>query len=390
VTAGEGLREVSSSATPAADVRLDEIVICSLEAWDDVWRRNQFLVDALLQRQTRLRVLFVEPPTDVLFDALSRRRPIPPRLSKIRADGRLRAFRPLKAVPRRFGRFADNALLTQVQLVTRVIGLRNPVLWINDVTYAPLIDRTGWGSIYDVTDDWLLAPFAPNEIQRLRRLDSLAIREVDEVVVCSEALAKTRGALRAVTLVPNGVDVEHFRKQRTRPHDLPETPVAVYVGSLHDARLDVDLVLELADSLPGLTIALVGPDVLDQSARAQLAQRRNIALLGRRPYEDVPAYLQHADVVIVPHRVSDFSATLDPLKLYECLVIETPTVATPVAGFRDHADALVVADRSAFVACVRKVLAVGGMPRTRVMPPTWIDRAKVFEQVLARAAQHGR
>jgi hypothetical protein len=25
-----------------------------------------------------------------------------------------------------------------------------------------------------------------------------------------------------------------------------------------------------------------------------------------------------------------------------------------------------------------------------VMPPTWIDRAEVFEQVLARAAQHGR
>ena len=53
---------------------LKELVVCSLEAWDDVWRRNQFFVDGLLRRNPGLRVLFVEPPADPLFDLASRRR----------------------------------------------------------------------------------------------------------------------------------------------------------------------------------------------------------------------------------------------------------------------------------------------------------------------------
>src|SRR6185503_17721678 len=119
----------------------------------------------------------------------------------------------------------------------------------------------------------------------------------------------------------------------------------VYVGSLHDARLDVELVAELAEALPQVNVLLVGPDSLVDESRRLLQRHRNTRLLGVRPYNEVPAYLQHADVVIVPHRVSPFTESLDPIKAYECLAITTPTVATPVAGFREHADTLNVVGR---------------------------------------------
>ena len=63
----------------------------------------------------------------------------------------------------------------QLRFAVRRIGFERPVLWINDVTYAPLIERTGWPSLYDVTDDWLLAPLPQRERERLRRLDALAL-----------------------------------------------------------------------------------------------------------------------------------------------------------------------------------------------------------------------
>ena len=53
----------------------EELVVCSLEAWDDVWRRNQFLVRELLAMDVGIRVLFVEPPHDVLHGALRGRLP---------------------------------------------------------------------------------------------------------------------------------------------------------------------------------------------------------------------------------------------------------------------------------------------------------------------------
>ena len=71
--------------------------------------------------------------------------------------------------------------------------------------------------LYDVTDDWRLAPLTPRELERLRRLDALARAHADEVVVCSPALARSRGTRRPVTLVPNGVDVEHFRRRPRTP-----------------------------------------------------------------------------------------------------------------------------------------------------------------------------
>jgi glycosyltransferase involved in cell wall biosynthesis len=377
-----------AAVAPEQDLR--ELVVCSLEAWDEIWRRNQFFVDALLHRNRALRVLFVEPPVDVLFDIVQRRRPGLPRSRPIAADGRLRAFRPLKAFPRRLGPAADTLLLWQLRLAVRRVGFDRPVLWVNDVTYAPLIEQTGWPSVYDVTDDWLLAATPPRELERLRRLDALALAHADEVVVCSSALAKSRGRARLVTVVPNGVDVDHFRRPRPRPPDLPATPTGVYVGSLHDARLDVELILKLADALPQLNVVLVGPDSLSPESRCRLARRHNVFLRGARPYKDVPAYLQHADVVIVPHRVTPFTESLDPIKAYECLAITTPTVATPVAGFREHAEVLHVVARERFTKHVAEVVSSPPDRHNRVEPVDWNTRSQAFERMLLRAARRHR
>jgi glycosyltransferase involved in cell wall biosynthesis len=260
--------------------------------------------------------------------------------------------------------------------------LTSPILWINDVTYAPLISRTRSPSVYDVTDDWLLAPFPSREIERLKRLDAMALGQADRVVVCSPALAESRGRLRSVTLIPNGVDVEHFRRPAARPSDLPSAPTAVYVGSLHDARLDVELVTELADLNPWLSVVLVGPDSLGGESRQLLASRPNVHLLGTRCYVDVPAYLQHADVLIVPHRVTPFTESLDPIKAYECLAVRRPAVATPVAGFREHRDVFTVVAREDFVRSVSDTLAVEKGPDPSIEPVSWAERAEAFHELL--------
>ena len=50
---------------------MTDLVVVSLEAWDDVWRRNQHLVAGLLRSDAALRVLFVEPPADPTHDLRS-------------------------------------------------------------------------------------------------------------------------------------------------------------------------------------------------------------------------------------------------------------------------------------------------------------------------------
>ena len=194
-------------------------------------------------------------------------------------------------------------------------------------------------------------------------------------------------------MIPNAVDVEHLRAPRPRPADLPdpaEGPVAVYVGTLHTDRLDVDLVVRLATERPDLAVVLVGPDSLDADAAARLATRPNVHRLGARPYTSVPGYLQHADVVIVPHVVTPFTESLDPIKAYECLAVGRPTVATPVAGFRQLGPPVVCAPAESFVAEVGRALAAPPAPghdAPGAAPELagWADRAREFAAQLEAA-----
>jgi hypothetical protein len=65
----------------------------------------------------------------------------------------------------------------------------------------------------------------------------------------------------------------------------------------------------------------------------------------------------------VPHVVTPFTDSLDPIKLYEYQAAGRPVVSTPVAGFRDLDDELVtVAAADDFVAAVAGVLDAAGAP----------------------------
>jgi glycosyltransferase involved in cell wall biosynthesis len=365
--------------------------VCSLESWGTVRRRIRILVDELVDRDPGLQVLYVAPAVDIPHelrhghrDALSTTR-----IQQVRP--RVHVLRPRKWLPRFAGPWADRSLGRQVDRAVSGLGLVDPLVWVNDAHYASYALGSGWPTVYDITDDWLLAPMAPRQEARLRADDALLLERSGAVVVCSPDLARTRGGHRDVDLIPNGVDVDLFRTPQDRPPELPSSPVAVYVGTLHEERVDVPLLLEVARSRPELQVAVVGPDSLGAASHAALAGEPSVHLLGAVDYDRVPAFLQHADVVVIPHQVNPFTESLDPIKAYECLAAGRPTVSTPVAGFRDLGPPVVVADRDHFVAAVADALDAGsGDPQTPVSDvPTWSQRAAAMTDVMDRVRRAG-
>jgi glycosyltransferase involved in cell wall biosynthesis len=338
-----------------------DLVVTSLEAWDTVWRRNQHLVAGLLRCDPALRVLFVEPATDPLHAGLGGGRPrrgrgLRAHVSDGIRDGGLWLLEPTKWLPRRVDRSVDERWARQVVRAARGLGMSDPVLWVNDPRGAMLVEATTWRSLYDVTDDWTLAERPAAETARIRAQEHVLLSRCDEVVVCSPALAASKGEHRDVTLIPNGVDVSAYSVAHARPGGLPDPPVVLYAGTLHGDRLDVALCARVAHALEGHgRLVLLGPNALETAERATL-QDAGVVLLGARPSAEVPAYLMHADVLVVPHVVTPFTDSLDPIKLYEYQAAGRPVVSTPVAGFRDTVDELVtIADADTFAA------VVGGM-----------------------------
>jgi len=366
-----------------------DVVCLSLEPWDEVWRRNQHMATEMLRLRQSLRLLFVGNPVDITWSLRTGHLPELGPLRAVGDSGRLWTMTPHKWLPRSVWPRGDGSLFRQVVRASRRLGFDHPVLWINDSTYAPLVARTGWPSVYDVTDDWLLAHGAPRELERQRRNDARLLVDASEVVVCSPALAQTRGRDRVAHLIPNGVDLEALRAGTGRPDDLPTGRIVLYQGSLSAGRLDIELCLTLARALAGrATLVFVGPSSLPGDIDQALVDAGAV-LLGRRPYTAMPAYLQHADVQVVPHQATPFIESLDPLKAREFLAVGRPAVATPVAGFRDLDPPIAVADRHSFVDAVLAVLdrppmPPGPGPVTRE-PETWAVQAAKFLAVVDAA-----
>ncbi len=338
---------------------MTDLVVVSLERWDEVWRRNQHLVAGLLRRDAGLRVLFVEPAADPLYDLREGRRPR--RGTGVRESpepgllGRLWTYQPTKPLPRRLDPRSDRRIAGRIRRTAARLGFDRPVLWINDPAGAVLLDLTGWPALYDITDDWLEADRTPAEHARLVAHEAALMRGCGEIVVCSPTLERVKGLARGVTLIPNAVDVAGYRRPRPRPADLPPGRTAVYLGTVHRDRIDVELCVATARLL-GLEgrLVLVGPAPLSTADRQALVSA-GVVLLGSRPASEVPAYLQHADVLVVPHVVTPFTMSLDPIKRYEYAAVGRPVVSTPVTGFVDADDPRVtLATGADFAGAVRR------------------------------------
>ncbi|QGF23884.1 glycosyltransferase [Raineyella fluvialis] len=373
---------------------MTDLVVLSLEAWDGVWRRNQHLIAGLLRAGHVGRVLFVEPAADPLYALVSRRRSrIGSGLRTVEVAGvdrgRLSAYQPTKVLPRRLDPGVDRRIAHAIRRAVGRLGLVDPILWVNDPSGAAVVESVGWPSLYDITDDWLAADRTPAEHARLIRDEAILIERCAEVVVCSRALETAKGGLRDVTLIPNAVDVEDYLQPRPRPADLPGGSVAVYVGTVHRDRIDVELCAATAELLGDRgTLVLVGPAPLDTQERDTLT-RAGVVLLGAKDRTEVPAYLQHADVLVVPHVVTSFTESLDPIKLYEYRAVGRPVVSTPVAGFRESDDARVtITGAPDFPGAVLRAI-----PATSVFPEgadghvdSWDDRIDRMRQVIERVA----
>lgn len=368
------------------------VVLVSLEPWDRVWRRNQHLVAGLLRADPGLRVLFVEPAADPTHAARAGARPRAgrglrrgPHLSGVGGDA-LWLLEPTKPLPRRLDARSDARWASAVRRSTGRLGMADPVLWVNDPHGAEITTATGWPTLYDITDDWLEATRDPRTHERLEQHEATLMRRAVEVVVCSPGLRRTKGRLRPVTLLRNAVDPVTARPA-PRPTDLPGGATAVYVGTLHSDRLDVALCETTARTIaPEGTLVLVGPDALTGPEGERL-RAAGVNILGAKDHREVPGYLQHADVLLVPHVVDDFTDSLDPIKLYEYLAVGRPVVTTAVSGFREaEGPRVTVVDAAGFGAAVRARLPATDHFPEGAQPdvPTWQDRVVEMQTVIDR------
>lgn len=333
----------------------DELIICfSTLSWDYLWLRHQELMARFALAGNR--VLFVEPIGIRMPNWQDRARILARLRNRQKAGGRgvrqvmenvwvidplVNPFQQIGLVHERNVR----ALTHRLEQAIKLVGGGTPIFW----TFVPtqlardVIARIPHELvIYDCMDaltenpKGVFSSFAESE-QELSR-------QADVVFVTSHNLYKRQKDLNSHTYyVPHGVRYERFADDSLQepaaltpiPH-----PRLEFFGGI-DERVDIPLLTRLAQLHPAWHIVLMGIVRTDIAALEQLP---NVHFLGHISHNDLPAYLHHGDVFLLPYTRIAFSEYINPAKLHECLAVGKPTVATALPVFDEYRDVLRIAE----------------------------------------------
>ncbi len=216
----------------------------------------------------------------------------------------------------------------------RALGVkRAPVTLVSNIYGPGALRRLEASKVfYDFNDSpfqfSVTPPWAAGYWERTRA-------QVDLFFAVSEHYRRELAAQTScpVVLLGNGVELEHFSRPRPVPPDLERLPRPWigYVGLLSHF-LDFEALEALRESRGSGTLVLIGPpSPATAESVASLASRPGVAILGPRPYEEVPAYMQALDVGVIPFRAQDpFVQGINPNKVYQYLASGIPVVTTPL------------------------------------------------------------
>jgi GT2 family glycosyltransferase/glycosyltransferase involved in cell wall biosynthesis len=366
-------------------VRLPDLLILGQEQWDHVERRNQLLIRALAARNPSTRFLFAEHALRLRNVSAWRWPQVVPVATNI---WKTQLLRP---VPDRLATgLSDVVEARQAAWAARRAGLDRPYLWSQDPHAARLLELLPvQGLIYDLTDDW--AAFEPTAERRHDVQGQVAklARSASLVVACSRALCELaeRSGARPLYL-PNAVDASS--EPGAIPPDLARLPHPRigYVGTLHSARLDVALLVRTAALRPEWSFVFIGPDLLRAPDRERLFAPANVYYLGTVPHSDVRHYIGGFDVALVPNLVTEFTASLDPLKTYEYLAVGVPVLATPAGVAPELAEHVHLASTAEELVTRAEQLIeeesneLAAARRLLVKEETWDARAAAVEEAM--------
>jgi glycosyltransferase involved in cell wall biosynthesis len=344
---------------------LPDLVCLSHLRWDFVYQRPQHLMSRHARKR---RVFFVEEP---------RIEPVawPRNVVRRGEDGVTVAtpHLPPGLTPADVAA-AQRALLDELLLRE---GVQQPALWYYTPMALPFSEHIDAGVVvYDCMDELSAFRGAPPALlQEEERL----LRRADVVFTGGWSLYEAkRGRHPNVLGLPSSVDVAHFGRARAGLAD-PEDQAPIphprlgFFGVI-DERMDLDLIAGVADARPDWQLVLLGPVVKIDAA--DLPRRPNLHYLGSKAYAELPGYLAHWDVAMMPFARNEATRFISPTKTPEYLAAGRPVVSTSIRDvvrpFGEQGLVRIADEPGAFVAAAEAAM------REEARDPGWLARVDAW------------
>lgn len=229
-----------------------------------------------------------------------------------------------------FTSFNYQFVIDAINYAEEYLGLENTILLLqNPMAIGVSKSIKSDYFVFDAIDNWLYHPQMPDK-SLIAKNYSYVDKNADLILTVSKSLKEIFNTNRNVYWVPNGVDIDFF--SGAIKDNYAENKVIGYVGKIQD-RVDFDLVEKCLRTYPNNTFVFLGP-IYSQNKKIEQLKRTydNIVFKGDIHYNDLAVNMKEFDIAIIPHKVDEFTNSMNPLKIYEYLASGKPIVSTCVAG----------------------------------------------------------
>ncbi len=224
-------------------------------------------------------------------------------------------------------------LVLQVRFAMVLCGIRRPLLWVAIPSAADVVKYLGGKLVlYQVSDKYDANEDSALSREVIQQFDR-QLKEMADVVMYSGRKLFEESSVHHRYFLEQAVDFDHFAEESadTAPEvaDIPR-PVLGYIGAM-DYVMDIPLIREVARQRPDWHWVLIG-------LKSNLMQidASNVHFLGSKPYSDLPCYLRHIDVCVLPWRRDHvFTSYGSAIKVREYLATGKPVVMAPLYEYRD-------------------------------------------------------
>lgn len=169
---------------------------------------------------------------------------------------------------------------------------------------------------------------------QVTKIEAEDYKKSDHIFVIGEVLKKHVLSLNnneeKITNLGQGVNIELYQKDYEKPEDLKGIagPIAIWVGVLE--KFDTTYLKKIATMMKkrGGSVVLLGP--ITKSFSDLFTGFDNIFFLGSKSSLDVPKYLLHCDIGLMPYnrKNQEIYKGQHPLKLYEYAAAKLPIIST--------------------------------------------------------------
>jgi len=280
-------------------------------------------------------------------------------------------------------------LRLRVRRAMRKLGFQRPINWVFNPAGSVVAGELGEDMVvYYCVDEF--TSFSDAGTRSMAEMEASLLRRADLVVVSAERLYKSKSpSNRHTVLVRHGVDFDHFHKALSSATEVPEEiahlprPIIGYFGLMARDWIDIDLLAKIARHFCGGSLVLLGKVTMDMSPVTALP---NVHLLGRRPFETLPAYCKGFDAAILPFPISEVTLNANPLKVREYLAAGLPVVSTRIPEVEVLDQATIVNTHEAFIRALEEVLKDPGPKATRsesMRQESWEGRVEELRRHVA-------